>query len=410
MPADTALAPAPPRAPARSAPGPIRHDSPGFLRICAVLVLSGATAFSALYFVQPLMPVFAAEFGIGVTEAGLSLSLPTAALAAGLVVTGPVSDALGRKPVILASVLMTALLLAAMAATADWGMFLALRTALGLILGGITAINLTWLAEEMDRDSLGRAVGWVLAGNSLGGMLARLLVGTLAETTGWRLPVAALAGIALLAAALIWLWLPASRNFRPGSPAPAAALRTYLGHLRNPGLRDAVLQGFLLMSAFVAFFNLVGFHLLSPGIGLDQHAVGLVSLAFLPSTFAAVESERLARHLGTRRAALACIGLAGAGILLTLCPALPLLGIGIVLFTLGFFGAHSLCAGDVGRLAETARGQATALYQIAFYAGATLAGPGGGVAWQAGGWAGVCGVLCAMLGLAALIRARSPGA
>ncbi|WP_138471294.1 MFS transporter [Poseidonocella sp. HB161398] len=386
---------------------PIDHRRPGFVRICAALVMCGATAFSALYFVQPLMPVFAAEFGIGVTQAGMSLSLPTFALALGLVVTGPVSDAIGRKPVILFSTLATAVLLLAMAAAASWVQFLALRTLLGLLLGGITAINLTYLAEEMERESLGRAVGYVLAGNSIGGMLARLLVGTMVDTTGWRLPVAALAGIALLSAALLWLWLPASRNFRPRRARLGPVIAAYRMHLQMPGLRDAVLQGFLLMSCFVAFFNVIGFHLLSPGIGLGQHAVGLVSIAFLPSTFAAVESARAAERFGRRRVALAATGLAIAGVLLTLSPWLPLLFLGILLFTLGFFGAHSLAASDVGRLATEARGQATALYQIAFYVGASLAGVTAGLAWDQGHWTGVAGALCGMLGLAAAIRFRS---
>ncbi|WP_172331505.1 MFS transporter [Mangrovicoccus sp. HB161399] len=389
---------------------PIDHRRPGFGRICAALVMCGATAFSALYFVQPLMPVFAEEFGIGVTQAGMSLSLPTIALALGLVVTGPVSDAVGRKPVILFSTLMTAVLLLAMAAATDWTMFLVFRTALGLILGGITAINLAWLAEEMDRESLGRAVGYVLAGNSIGGMLARLLVGTMVETTGWRLPVAALAGVALVSAAMLWLWLPASRNFRPRRARLGPAMAAYLMHLRTPGLREAVLQGFLLMACFVAFFNVIGFQLLSPEIGLGQHAVGLVSIAFLPSTYAAVASARAAELFGRRRAALVCIGLAMAGVLMTLSAWLPLLCLGILLFTLGFFGAHSLAAADVGRQATEARGQATALYQIAFYVGASLAGVTAGLAWDQGGWTGVTGALCGMLGLAAAIRLRSPAA
>ncbi|WP_108258599.1 MFS transporter [Mangrovicoccus ximenensis] len=197
---------------------PLEDRRPGFARICAALVMCGATAFSALYFVQPLMPVFAQEFGIGVTGAGMSLSLPTIALALGLVVTGPVSDAVGRKPVILFSTLMTAVLLLAMAAATDWTMFLVFRTLLGLILGGITAINLAWLAEEMAPEHLGRAVGYVLAGNSIGGMAARLLVGTMVETTGWRLPVAALAGVALVSA------IPARPKGACSRPASGAAM------------------------------------------------------------------------------------------------------------------------------------------------------------------------------------------
>lgn len=388
-------------------PWPIRHDRPGFLRICTALVLCGATAFSALYFVQPLLPVFVSEFGVTETEAGLSISLTTLALTIGLLIVGPVSDRFGRKPVILVSTLMTAAFLGAMCLVTHWVTFLALRAGLGLMLGGITAIVLTYLSEEMADGSLGQAIGYVLAGNSIGGMCARLVIGSSVDHIGWRVPLAGLALVALMSAVLLWRWLPRSRNFKASKGRPATLMRGYVDHLKNPDLRGPFVQAFLLMAAFVGFFNAVGFYLLSDRFVLGQTAVGLISIVFLPSTMAAIEAGRAQKRLGARNTSLICIGFAITGVALTLATWLPATLPGVLLFTLGFFGAHSVAAGQVGQRAGHARGQATALYQISFYAGATLSGVLVGAIWRWGGWYAVSAYLVVLLAATGCVAVQS---
>ena len=81
----------------------ISADDPSFRRVCLALILSGFSAFSALYCVQPILPVFATDFNIAPAAASLAISISTMALAVGLIFAGPLSDAIGRKPVILAS-------------------------------------------------------------------------------------------------------------------------------------------------------------------------------------------------------------------------------------------------------------------------------------------------------------------
>jgi YNFM family putative membrane transporter len=47
-------------------------------------------------------------------------------------------------------------------------------------------------------------------------------------------------------------------------------------------------------------------------------------------------------------------------------------------FTFGFFGSYAIASSWIGRCAKTAKGQATSLYQIFFYAGASAVGTWGG--------------------------------
>lgn len=389
-----------------SLPGKIHHDTPGFGRVCVALILSGFSAFSALYCVQPILPVFVRDFAIPPASASLSLTFSTIALAIGLVFSGPVSDAYGRKPIMLFSMIATGVLMMATSLAPNWHALLALRIAIGLLLGGITAVNLTYLAEEVDQHSLGLAIGYVVAGNSIGGMVARVFVGVAADHMDWRWPITAVGVMSLVAAAVLWLWLPPSRFFRPSPLRIATTFDNFGRHLSSPGLAPAFLAGFLLMGCFVAFFNYIGFRLLAPPFELGQTVVGMISVVYLPASYAAVEAGKMSDHIGPEWVHIGAIGVMALGVALTAVPLFWILGLGTLLFTFGFFAAHSVAVGHVGRRAQTARAQATAMYQIAFYFGASIAGTVGGFFWQAYGWNGVLLLLGGMLALAALNGTR----
>lgn len=81
--------------------------------------------------------------------------------------------------------------------------------------------------------------------------------------------------------------------------------------------------------------------------------------------------------------------------------------LGVAIFICGFFAAHAVVSGWVGRSARQARAQATSLYQIFFYLGASVAGSLGGQLWQRADWAGVSLMLTAMLLLSAVLAFRS---
>jgi YNFM family putative membrane transporter len=55
----------------------------------------------------------------------------------------------------------------------------------------------------------------------------------------------------------------------------------------------------------------------------------------------------------------------------------------------GFFASHSVASAWVGRLAKRAKGQAAALYLLAYYLGSSLIGSYGGHFWARDGWIGV---------------------
>src|SRR5574337_2231526 len=173
--------------------GYVHHGTPAFKRINLALFAAGFATFGLLYCVQPLLPEFSRDYGVGEAVSALSLSLTTFVLAFGMLFVGGLSDAWGRKPIMVGSTLASALLVLASAWMPDWTALLFVRTLLGLTLSGLPAVAMTYLAEEMDAASIGLGMGLYISGNAIGGMRGRLITGVLTDFASWRVGVAVVA-------------------------------------------------------------------------------------------------------------------------------------------------------------------------------------------------------------------------
>jgi YNFM family putative membrane transporter len=105
----------------------------------------------------------------------------------------------------------------------------------------------------------------------------------------------------------------------------------------------------------------------------------------------------MADVFGRGRVLIASLFLMMLGIALTLSNALPVIIAGIACLTFGFFAGHAVASGWVGRLAAQAKGQAAALYLLAYYIGSSLIGSYGGHFWTEFGWTGVAGLIGGLL-------------
>jgi YNFM family putative membrane transporter len=318
---------------------------------------------------------------------------------------GALSDALGRKTV------MTASLAAAAAATLvasfspDWTTLVALRGLTGLALSGVPAVAMAYLAEEMDRSAIGLAMGLYIAGNTLGGMAGRLAGAALADAMGWRGGLAMVGLLSLACAGVFALALPAERQLaqKRRSTALLPAIRM---HLRDPGLRYLFVLGFLLMGALVTTYNYLGFRLAQPPFSLSQTAIGFVFAIYFIGAVSSATMGELAGRYGRRRVIGLAIALMPIGALATLPDSLALTIPGVGVLTAGFFGGHSIASSWVGLRAEKAKAQASALYLFFYYAGSSLAGSFGGWVFARGAWPGVVAFVGALSGLALLVAIR----
>ncbi len=365
------------------------------------LSAAGFATFSSLYSVQPLMPLFSDSFGISPAASSLSLSITTAVLAFSIFIAGLMSEAIDRKRLMALSLIGSSLLSLAAAFAPGWGALLAARALEGIVLGGVPALAIAYLAEETRPSALGFAMGLYVSGTALGGMAGRVISGVAADLGGWRAAMAAMAVIGFIATLVFIRLLPASRHFQPRPGLSMAEHLAPIGrHLRHGALPWVFTIGFLLMGGFVAVYNYMPYRLAEGPYFLSQSAIGAVFVVYLLGIVASTTFGRLADRHGRARMLLIGLVVMILGLALTLATSLALLVVGIGLITLGFFASHAIASGWVGQLAQGGKGQAAGLYLLSYYLGSSLVGVLGGLFWAELGWPGVVALVAALLAIA----------
>ncbi|MGV1759172.1 MFS transporter [Rhizobium sp. A22-96] len=378
----------------------LTRGTPAFRRATIALFLSGFATFSLLYCVQPLMPIFSQDFGVTPAESSLSLSLSTGFLAFAIFGAAAVSESLGRRSLMFISLLGAALCTLVCAVSPNWHVLLIFRALEGFLLGGVPAVAMTYLAEEIEPRGLGGAMGLYIAGNAFGGMAGRVVTGTIAEFFSWRPALAAIGILGLIAATGFLYLLPPSRNFTPRKGFDIAFhVKAWSGHFSNPALPLLFAIGFLVMGSFVTVYNYAGFRLVVAPYNLSQTELGLIFTAYLFGIVASWAAGLLGDRIGHFVVLPAGVLIAALGAVVTLSTSLPLIILGIILVTIGFFVTHSVASALVGRLAHGAKGHASSLYLLAYYLGSSIAGSLGGYFWLADGWNAVVAFILIMLAI-----------
>ncbi|MDQ0510708.1 MFS transporter [Ancylobacter amanitiformis] len=407
------LAPSPAPAIDTARPGPvmgapvgwIRAGTAAYRRAGLALFLAGFASFSLIYCVQPLLPAFAQSFSLSPAESSLALSLTTGLLAFSIVLAGAFSQMLGRRGLMFGSMLLAALLNLSAALAPSWHGLLVARALEGFVLGGVPAVAMAYLAEEIEPGHLGKAMGLYIGGTAFGAMIGRVGMGLMTEFTSWRAALAVLGVLCILSAVGFLLLLPRPRNFVPQRDFSLSFhLSAWAGHLRNRALLRLYGIGFLLTSIFVTLFNYSTFRLSGAPYHLSQTQVSMLFLAFGFGIVSSSLAGSLADRFGRRPLVLAGFLIMLAGVLLTMASSLVAIAGGVALVATGFFIGHSVTSSSVGRLASLSKGHAASLYLLFYYIGSSVTGSIGGWFWEHGGWVSIA-ALTGALALAGAILA-----
>ena len=384
----------------------ILRGTPQFRRTNLALFLSGFSTFALLYGVQPLMPVFAAEFHVSPATSSLSISLTTGAVAVMMLFAGALADAIGRKRIMSISMLLSSLLTVVASFVGDFNQLLALRLIMGVAMSGVPSIAMAYLGEEIDPRSVGLAMGLFIGGSGFGGMVGRVVTGALTDYASWRVAMLALGLSSLAATAVFWRSLPDSRHFTPRRFHPRHLVTGLAEQFAVKGLPWLFAMAFLLMGSFVTLYNYVGFRLMAPPYNLSQTVAGSLFTVYLIGIWASAWIGGLADRYGRRRMLWLMVLVLIAGVSFTRFNSLPMIVLGIATVTFGFFGGHSIASSWVSRRAGPSKAQASSLYLFFYYSGSALVGSYGGVVWSADGWLGVANLLTLLQGLALLVALR----
>lgn len=384
-----------PSSDSRMAPG-----GPGYRRMSLALFLAGVATFALLYSTQALLPLISGEFGVAASEASWTVAAATGGLALFVLPMSALSERFGRRTVMTASLVVAVSVGMLVPFAPSLGVLVVLRALQGAALAGLPASATAYLAEEVRPKALVTAIGLFVAGNSVGGMSGRVITGWVAQEWGWRTAVGVVGAIAVACAVAFRLLLPAPRHFTPGSLRPGVLARTVRDHLADPLLRRLYAIGALFMTVFGGVYTVIGYRLTEEPFGLPQGIVGSIFLVYLVGTVSASTAGRLVGRLGRRGALYLAGGTTATGLLLSLAASLPLVLLGLVLITAGFFAGHAVASSAVSKTATTGRAQASALYQSSYYIGSSVGSTLGATAFHAAGWSGTVGVgVLAVLGV-----------
>ncbi len=367
----------------------IRRGIPEFRRANIAFFLSAFSVFASLYSVQPLLPMFAQYWVRDAGTASLALSATTATMAFALIPASMLADRIGRRNTIVGALLITAALGCLLPFAQVWWQLITLRTLMGITLAGIPAVAMVYLSEEMDPDALGFSMGLYIGGTALGGMAGRVISGVLSDWLGWRLGTGILAGLILFAAIAVALLLPRPRHsVRDPIKLPDLWKRCRASFF-DAALPWLFASSFLLMGGFVTLYNYAGFRLALPPYALSHSAIAAIFLVYMLGSLSSTWAGGLSQRLGRRKVFWALVAVQCLGIAITAIPSTPFIIGGLAIATIGFFAAHGIASAWVTRRALTGKAQASAMYLVAYYLGASILGTLGGYAWTAWNWPGV---------------------
>ncbi|AEW44573.1 putative transport protein, major facilitator superfamily (MFS) of permeases [Serratia symbiotica str. 'Cinara cedri'] len=368
-----------------------------FIRVTLALFFVGIATFALLYCVQSILPVLSYDFSISPAQSSLSLSISTGLLAIGLIFTGPLSDAFGRKLVMAVALLLAVIFTLICALMVSWNGILLMRALIGLSLSGVAAIGITYLNEEIHPNFVAFSIGLYISGNSIGGISGRLITGVLTDFYSWRFALAMMSILSLAAVGIFWYILPTSKHFQACLLRPSILIINFKLYWNDEKMSLLCAEGFLLMGSFVTMFNYISYRLLTAPYDLSQSIVSLLSLAYLTGTYSSPKAGTLTSRFGCGLVLWVSIIIMLAGILITALSPLAIIFFGLVLFSTGFFAAHSVASSWVSMRAQRAKGQASSFYLSCYYIGSSFAGTIGGIFWHDYGWYGVIIFISIML-------------
>ncbi len=365
--------------------------------VVVALYLVTVAVFADMYITQPLLPQLAGDFGVDAATAGLTLSSVVLTTALASSAYGPLSDVLGRRPIMVGGAFVLALATLGCAFASSLGALVVLRGLQGLLVPAVSALAVAYIADELPGDA-GLVIGGYMASSIVGGLVGRIGSGVLAGAYGWRAPFVVLGVVTALGATVLGAEMPRGAERRSAGrsrflPDLAVSYRAMLRHLRDVRLAGAFAIGAALFFGFIGVFTYLPFALTAAPFRLSTGAVAWIFLSYLAGVIVSPIAGRLT-GIAPRRLLIAIgIVVAIAGMVMTADRHLVVVIVGTVVMCAGMFIAQPVVPTFVAVNAAEAKGSAVALYQTFYYLGAMLGSTLPGLAWERWGWNGVV-LLC----------------
>jgi len=312
----------------------------------AVLFVTAFVDMVGLTMIVPLLPYYATDFGATAVVVGFLISAFSVAQLLSAPIWGRLSDRRGRRPAIIAGLVITAVAYVLFGIAASVWVLLLSRVVQGLG-GGTIGVVQAYVADASPPESRTKSLGWLTAVTSLGAVAGPAFGSALVAIGGRTAPGFGAAAISALVAVFAWRYLKETAALRASGTSPQrgrvtgrAAIRRVVTHWREPASRLIWIYT-IAIGAFYGTIQTVPL-LLMDRLGITEQTVGYF-IMYLGGMGVIVRSVLLGYavdHLGEPQvsrlgiaslaAGLAATGLAGGGMLLLLGFTLMPLGTGLL--------------------------------------------------------------------------------
>jgi DHA1 family tetracycline resistance protein-like MFS transporter len=237
--------------------------------------------------ILPLLPYYAETFKASEFTTGLLIASYAAMQLIGAPILGRLSDRIGRRPVLLVSVLGTFVGFVMLGfANALWILF-ASRILDG-ISGGNLSVAQAYISDVTDAKNRSKGLGMIGAAFGLGFIIGPAAGGFLSQW-GFHVPALVAAGLSLINLALIFFWLPESltqerRVEMSNQKRPEVSLSALQTALKRPFSGPILITRFFFGLAFAVFqtifalYALAKFNLTATQTGYILTYVGVLSV------------------------------------------------------------------------------------------------------------------------------------
>jgi len=339
-----------------------------------LMALAAFTIGCGMRMLDPLLPMLAREFGVGL--GGVAPLIGGFALAYGIgqLVMGPLGDRFGKMPIVALSLALYAGTQIGSAFAGELGTLLMVRVLAGLACAAVIPLLMAHIGDQVAYEHRQAMIGKLLTGMVISQLLAAPLSGALAEYAGWRSVFLALGVMTAGMAVFFALRLGPALWRMPEGAGRTLGLSGFLRILeRKPGRRlllAAGTNGFLLFGGAFPFLA----SLLIERFGLSAAGAGAVAASFgLGSLFYTQTAARLLRWLGERGLVLwGGIGIALALTVFALANAWWMIAVAQCAVGLLFFMLHGVLQARATEALPEARGTAVAAFAMALFLGQSL--------------------------------------
>lgn len=335
-----------------------------------MLSVAGFAAITVMRVVDPLLPVIADEFKVGIGDASLIITAYSITYGLCVLFYGPLGDRFGKLRVILVSMTLSATCIALCGTARELSELVTWRFFTGMLGAATVPLSLAFIGDHVPIAERQRALGRYMSGVVLGQVAGAGVGGIWADHFGWRSLFFAYAAFTLLVAGLVFVFTRRLTLPRPPVTHLSGAASRYLRVLEFREGREVMggvfLEGMLLFgaTAFLGALLREVYALSLTMVGLLLMCVGFGSLVYTLAV------GWLMRHLGPRRM------IASAGVLMlasflglalsrqwgVAAPLLTLLGFAIYLM-------HNTLQTLSTELLPEARGSAVSLMAFVLFAG-----------------------------------------